>query len=225
MQRTRGGCRHRSQHPRGIRGLIRPCRAVRCWGSAAQGGSGSVGTASVPAPCTPVNASISPPASGSAFEDGSAFHMLYTRGEPRAWSLRGPDRAGTFPLARWLSDQRRAYRAGTMTGERAAELEELGIVWDTADAAFEQNLGAARAYYQVHRTLAAPPGASPSSTSPSGSARPTSDARADSAKPPAGRSGGPPRSPRSTPTGTRVSGGGRSTGNATTRTSPTMPST
>ncbi|MFB6515593.1 Helicase associated domain protein [Streptomyces virginiae] len=67
--------------------------------------------------------------------------------------------AGAFPLGRWLSDQRRAYRAGTMTGERAAELEELGIVWDTADAGFETNLGAARAYYEHHGTLAAPRGA------------------------------------------------------------------
>ncbi|MFI8345631.1 helicase associated domain-containing protein [Streptomyces sp. NPDC085639] len=64
--------------------------------------------------------------------------------------------AGTFPLGRWLSDQRRAYRAGTMTGERAADLEELGIVWDTADAAFATNLGAARAYYAAHGSLAAP---------------------------------------------------------------------
>ncbi|WP_326594068.1 DEAD/DEAH box helicase [Streptomyces sp. NBC_01294] len=67
---------------------------------------------------------------------------------------------GKFPLGRWLSDQRRAYRAGTMTGERAAELEQLGIVWDTADAGFEANLGAARAYHQLHGTLAAPRGAS-----------------------------------------------------------------
>ncbi|MFJ1569863.1 Helicase associated domain protein [Streptomyces erythrochromogenes] len=66
---------------------------------------------------------------------------------------------GMFPLGRWLSDQRRAYRAGTMTGERADELEELGIVWDTADAGFEQNLGAVRAYYELHGTLAAPRGA------------------------------------------------------------------
>ncbi|GGT44007.1 helicase [Streptomyces kurssanovii] len=63
---------------------------------------------------------------------------------------------GAFPLGRWLSDQRRAYRAGTMSGERAAELEGLGIVWDTADAAFEENLAAARAYYALHGTLAAP---------------------------------------------------------------------
>ncbi|KPI34155.1 helicase-associated protein [Actinobacteria bacterium OV450] len=63
---------------------------------------------------------------------------------------------GTYPLGRWLSDQRRTFRAGTMNGERAAELEELGIVWDTADAGFAQNLAAARAYYEQHGTLAAP---------------------------------------------------------------------
>ncbi|MGW6981847.1 Helicase associated domain protein [Streptomyces sp. NPDC054932] len=63
---------------------------------------------------------------------------------------------GAFPLGRWLSDQRRAYRAGAMTGKRAAELEELGIVWDTADHGFETNLGAARAYHELHGTLAAP---------------------------------------------------------------------
>ncbi|MER6450831.1 DEAD/DEAH box helicase [Streptomyces venezuelae] len=69
------------------------------------------------------------------------------------------EEAGAFPLGRWLSDQRRAYRAGTMTGERAAELEGLGVVWDIADAGFEANLGAARAYYDLHGTLAAPRGA------------------------------------------------------------------
>ncbi|MFB7983819.1 DEAD/DEAH box helicase [Streptomyces vinaceus] len=63
---------------------------------------------------------------------------------------------GTYPLGRWLSDQRRTFRAGEMSGERAAELEELGIVWDTADAGFAENLAAARAYYAQHGTLAAP---------------------------------------------------------------------
>ncbi|MBT2479571.1 DEAD/DEAH box helicase [Streptomyces sp. ISL-94] len=63
---------------------------------------------------------------------------------------------GSYPLGRWLSDQRRVFRAGQMSGERAAELEGLGIVWDTADAGFEENLGAARAYFAEHGTLAAP---------------------------------------------------------------------
>ncbi|MCX4722258.1 Helicase associated domain protein [Streptomyces virginiae] len=91
----------------------------------------------------------------------------WRRGAEAAWRYRQREEhldvpyehvevAGAFPLGRWLSDQRRAFRAGAMTGERAAELEELGIVWDTADAGFEQNLGAARAYYDLHGTLAAP---------------------------------------------------------------------
>ncbi|MFK0259560.1 Helicase associated domain protein [Streptomyces sp. NPDC090445] len=63
---------------------------------------------------------------------------------------------GPYPLGRWLSDQRRTYRTGTMTGERAAELEELGIIWDTADTGFAENLAAARAYHEQHSTLAAP---------------------------------------------------------------------
>ncbi|MFB6784594.1 Helicase associated domain protein [Streptomyces sp. NPDC056352] len=63
---------------------------------------------------------------------------------------------GAYPLGRWLSDQRRAYRAGTMSSTRADELEELGMIWDTADTAFAENLAAARAYYQEARTLAAP---------------------------------------------------------------------
>ncbi|MFJ7272605.1 helicase associated domain-containing protein [Streptomyces sp. NPDC099050] len=53
-------------------------------------------------------------------------------------------------------DQRRTFRAGAMNGEHTAELEELGIVWDTADAVFAENLAAARAYYELHGTLAAP---------------------------------------------------------------------
>ncbi|MER6319341.1 helicase associated domain-containing protein [Streptomyces sp. NPDC001581] len=61
-----------------------------------------------------------------------------------------------MPLGRSLSDQWRAYRAGAMTRKRAAELEGLGIVWDTADAGFEPSLGAAQAYYELHGTPAAP---------------------------------------------------------------------
>lgn len=63
---------------------------------------------------------------------------------------------GTYPLGRWLSDQRRAYRAGTMSSTRADELDELGMIWDTADTQFAENLAAARAYYAEAGTLAAP---------------------------------------------------------------------
>ncbi|MFB7091519.1 Helicase associated domain protein, partial [Streptomyces sp. NPDC056296] len=71
-------------------------------------------------------------------------------GAPAAWQ------GGGFPLGRWLSDQRRATRAGALASERAADLDELGIVWEPADETWEENLGAARAYFEVYGTLAAP---------------------------------------------------------------------
>ncbi|WP_073743423.1 DEAD/DEAH box helicase [Streptomyces sp. CB02115] len=63
---------------------------------------------------------------------------------------------GGFPLGRWLSDQRRAMRAGTMLPGRAEDLEALDVVWDPADAAWEENLGAAKAYFAAYGTLAMP---------------------------------------------------------------------
>lgn len=60
------------------------------------------------------------------------------------------------PLGQWVAEQRRAYRAGQMTGQRARRLEQLGMVWDAADAAFEENLAACRAYFEQHYTLCAP---------------------------------------------------------------------
>ncbi|WP_405940609.1 helicase associated domain-containing protein [Streptomyces sp. NBC_00207] len=127
---------------------------------------------------------------------------------------------GAFPLGRWLSDQRRMFRAGAMTGERAAGLEELGIVWDTADHGFETNLAAARTYYELHGTLAAPRGGH----------HPRHPGRAVSIEhPPPGRAGhgprtgeadGPRRSQRSPRTGTRGCWGGRSAGSGATPASP-----
>ncbi|WP_369198978.1 helicase associated domain-containing protein [Streptomyces djakartensis] len=63
---------------------------------------------------------------------------------------------GGFPLGRWLSDQRRAMRAGGLATERAEDLEALEIVWEPGDEAWEENLAAARAYFDVYGTLAAP---------------------------------------------------------------------
>ncbi|MGX1886573.1 helicase associated domain-containing protein [Streptomyces sp. NPDC055287] len=61
-----------------------------------------------------------------------------------------------FPLGRWLSDQRRAMRGGGLPAKRAADLDALGIVWEPADEAWEENLGAAAAYFETYGTLAAP---------------------------------------------------------------------
>ncbi|MFJ2095051.1 Helicase associated domain protein [Streptomyces sp. NPDC087901] len=63
---------------------------------------------------------------------------------------------GAFPLGQWVAEQRRAYGAGQMTGQRAKRLEKLGMVWNPADERFQENLEAARAYYEEHWTLCAP---------------------------------------------------------------------
>ncbi|MGW6015816.1 Helicase associated domain protein [Streptomyces sp. NPDC055210] len=65
-------------------------------------------------------------------------------------------REGATPLGQWVAEQRRAYGAGQMTGQRAARLEKLGMVWSLADERFQENLEAARAYYDDHWTLCAP---------------------------------------------------------------------
>ncbi|MQY40678.1 hypothetical protein SRB17_87110 [Streptomyces sp. RB17] len=65
-------------------------------------------------------------------------------------------REGAMPLGQWVAEQRRAYGAGQMTGQRAARLEKLGMVWSLADERFQENLEAAKAYYDQHWTLCAP---------------------------------------------------------------------
>ncbi|MFF7890225.1 Helicase associated domain protein [Streptomyces sp. NPDC020794] len=63
---------------------------------------------------------------------------------------------GPYPLGTWVAEQRRAYGAAQLSGKRAERLEALGMVWDATDAAFQENLAAARVYYEQHWTLCAP---------------------------------------------------------------------
>ncbi|MFD8421016.1 Helicase associated domain protein [Streptomyces sp. NPDC059466] len=63
---------------------------------------------------------------------------------------------GAYPLGQWIAEQRRAYGAGQMSGLRAKRLEQLGMVWSPADERFQENLEAAKAYYEEHWTLCAP---------------------------------------------------------------------
>ncbi|BCL33438.1 helicase associated domain-containing protein [Streptomyces aurantiacus] len=69
-------------------------------------------------------------------------------------------REGATPLGQWVAEQRWAYGAGQMSGQRAARLEKLGMVWSLADERFQENLEAAKAYYEQHWTLCAPRSAS-----------------------------------------------------------------
>jgi hypothetical protein len=65
-------------------------------------------------------------------------------------------REGATPLGQWVAEQRRAFSAGEMSGLRARRLEQLGMVWSLADERFQENLEAAKAYYEQHWTLCAP---------------------------------------------------------------------
>ncbi|MEV5672845.1 Helicase associated domain protein [Streptomyces sp. NPDC052503] len=67
----------------------------------------------------------------------------------------GEDRI-PYALGAWVSEQRRAFRLGTLKAWRTELLNELGMVWSVADAGFWKNLTAARAYHAVHGSLAAP---------------------------------------------------------------------
>ncbi|MEV5161077.1 Helicase associated domain protein [Streptomyces sp. NPDC053728] len=62
----------------------------------------------------------------------------------------------TYALGAWVSEQRRAFRLGTLKAWRADLLNEVGMVWSVADAGFWRNLTAARNYHSVHGSLAAP---------------------------------------------------------------------
>lgn len=63
---------------------------------------------------------------------------------------------GALPLGSWVSEQRRAFRLGALKPWRAELLDELGMIWSVADAAFSKKLASARAYHAKHATLAAP---------------------------------------------------------------------
>ncbi|WP_405851160.1 Helicase associated domain protein [Streptomyces sp. NBC_00090] len=65
-------------------------------------------------------------------------------------------REGAAPLGQWVAEQRRAYVAGEMSGQRAGRLERLGMVWSVVDERFQENLQAAKAYYEEYWTLCAP---------------------------------------------------------------------
>ncbi|MEU3262201.1 Helicase associated domain protein [Streptomyces albidoflavus] len=63
---------------------------------------------------------------------------------------------GTYPLGAWNSEQRRAFVEGTIKAWRAELLDDYGMIWSVADAAFWKKLPAARRYYATFGTLAAP---------------------------------------------------------------------
>ncbi|GAA3015358.1 DEAD/DEAH box helicase [Streptomyces fulvorobeus] len=78
---------------------------------------------------------------------------------PRETTIELGDDGDTYGLGTWVSEQRRSFKAATLKPWRTDLLNEIGMVWSVADAAFWKNLGAARAYMAAHGSLACPRGA------------------------------------------------------------------
>ncbi|MHA6756940.1 helicase associated domain-containing protein [Streptacidiphilus sp. PAMC 29251] len=55
-----------------------------------------------------------------------------------------------FPLGRWAASQRAAYAADELLPSRVQRLEELGMVWNAHEAAWDANLAIARTYAATH---------------------------------------------------------------------------
>ncbi|MEG9553696.1 Helicase associated domain protein [Streptomyces baarnensis] len=75
---------------------------------------------------------------------------------PSEATVKSGDDGDTYGLGTWVSEQRRAFKAGTLKAWRTDLLNEVGMVWSVGDAGFWKNLGAARSYYAAHSTLACP---------------------------------------------------------------------
>ncbi|MEU3136347.1 Helicase associated domain protein [Streptomyces sp. NPDC006854] len=75
---------------------------------------------------------------------------------PSDATVKSGDGGDTYGLGTWVSEQRRAFKAGTLKAWRVDLLNEAGMVWSVGDAAFWKNLNAARSYYAAHSTLACP---------------------------------------------------------------------
>ncbi|MFB7341270.1 Helicase associated domain protein [Streptomyces hydrogenans] len=59
-----------------------------------------------------------------------------------------------FPLGRWIHQQRKTLRAGTLAAHRKEQLDAEGMVWEPGDEAWETKLASLRAYHRAHGHLA-----------------------------------------------------------------------
>ncbi|WSK01244.1 Helicase associated domain protein [Streptomyces sp. NBC_01320] len=60
----------------------------------------------------------------------------------------------TFPLGRWVHEQRKALRAGEMDDHRKELLDEAKMVWEPGEEAWETKLAMLRSYHRAHGHLA-----------------------------------------------------------------------
>ncbi|MFJ3310356.1 Helicase associated domain protein [Streptomyces sp. NPDC086549] len=60
----------------------------------------------------------------------------------------------TFPLGRWVHQQRKARRTGDLDTHRIKQLDAEGMVWEPGEEAWENRLAVLRSYHHAHGHLA-----------------------------------------------------------------------
>ncbi|MFJ8313531.1 MULTISPECIES: helicase associated domain-containing protein, partial [unclassified Streptomyces] len=60
----------------------------------------------------------------------------------------------TYPLGRWIHQQRKALRAGLLENHRKKQLDDEGMVWEPGEEAWETKLRALATYRHAHGHLA-----------------------------------------------------------------------
>lgn len=63
---------------------------------------------------------------------------------------------GQFDLGKWIAYQRKRKKDGKLPAERIAKLEEIGMVWDAADAKWNRRYAQAKAYFEENGHLNIP---------------------------------------------------------------------
>ncbi len=63
---------------------------------------------------------------------------------------------GGFDLGKWIAYQRNRQKSGKLPVDRAAKLDEIGMVWDAAEAKWELRYAQARTYFEKHGNLNIP---------------------------------------------------------------------
>ena len=58
--------------------------------------------------------------------------------------------SGKFPLGRWLSTQRRAYKKGKYPADRLERMNALGVKWSVKDAAWEEAFTHLQKYFDLN---------------------------------------------------------------------------
>jgi hypothetical protein len=64
--------------------------------------------------------------------------------------------ASGFPLGNWIANRRADLKAGKLSPERKAQLDQMGMVWDVLDQQWQGGIDAAAAFRQAHGHLRVP---------------------------------------------------------------------